>query len=276
MGRFLVPGERMVLVHRPHPACLAGTYIALIVGALLTLYIGFRAPTSMGAASNLTWWVLLAMIVYTALRTWLWRRDWFMATDQRLVWRRGIIHQKTAMMPLTKVTDMSFNKSIMGRLLDYGEFVMESAGQDQALRDMTFIPRPDAAYRAICAELFADEDERQMPPMRPVTDDDIAGGHDHGHDDSDDDTATDLPAWREHDPFDDGDVASRLGSYVDRYRRTARTPLRRRLLRGPQPMEDFDHEDSVELEEPGNDDAAWQVSTEHSAGVQRVERRDDV
>ena len=34
------------------------------------------------------------------------------------------------MMPLAKVTDMSFQRSPIGRILGYGEFILESAGQD--------------------------------------------------------------------------------------------------------------------------------------------------
>jgi hypothetical protein len=58
------------------------------------------------------------------------------------------------MMPLMKVTDMSYERSVPGRLLGYGRFVMESAGQDQALHEVNWVPQPDDHYRAICAEIF--------------------------------------------------------------------------------------------------------------------------
>jgi hypothetical protein len=40
--------------------------------------------------------------------------------------------KKVNMMPLTKVTDMSFQRSSVGRILGYGEFILESVGQAQA------------------------------------------------------------------------------------------------------------------------------------------------
>ena len=58
------------------------------------------------------------------------------------------------MMPLTKVTDMSYERSVPGRIFGYGRFVMESAGQDQALHKVNWVPDPDHHYRAICAEIF--------------------------------------------------------------------------------------------------------------------------
>jgi hypothetical protein len=58
------------------------------------------------------------------------------------------------MMPLLKVTDMSYVRSIPGQFLGYGKFVLESAGQDQALREVKWVPDPDQTYRDICAEIF--------------------------------------------------------------------------------------------------------------------------
>jgi hypothetical protein len=58
------------------------------------------------------------------------------------------------MMPLVKVTDMRFSRSIVGRLLGYGEFRLESAGQDQALGRIPWVADPDATYRELCAIIF--------------------------------------------------------------------------------------------------------------------------
>ena len=60
------------------------------------------------------------------------------------------------MMPLTKVTDMSFERSAIGRLLGYGEFVVESAGQDQALRHIHHLPYPEQLYLEVCGLIFKD------------------------------------------------------------------------------------------------------------------------
>jgi hypothetical protein len=58
------------------------------------------------------------------------------------------------MMPLIKVTDMSYSRPPAGRLLGYGEIVIESAGQDQALRRIRHLPDPDVLYLEICELLF--------------------------------------------------------------------------------------------------------------------------
>ena len=58
------------------------------------------------------------------------------------------------MMPFIKVTDMSYHRTVPGRIFGYGEFILESAGQEQALRKVEWVPHPDATYRIICAEIF--------------------------------------------------------------------------------------------------------------------------
>ncbi len=70
-------------------------------------------------------------------------------------------------MPLTRVTDMTYRRSIAGRLLGYGDLIVESAGQDQALSRIERIPHPDHFYRTITSLVTAG-----LPSMMP---DDGAG-----------------------------------------------------------------------------------------------------
>ena len=76
-----------------------------------------------------------------------WRRDWFVATDKRFLLFYGFIRRKVAMMPLLKVTDMTYDRSLLGRIFGYGTFLLESAGQDQALSNIDHVPDADANYR---------------------------------------------------------------------------------------------------------------------------------
>ena len=63
------------------------------------------------------------------------------------------------MMPLAKVTDMSFQRSAMGRILGYGKFILESAGQDQALTRVDHLPYPEQLYLEVCGLIFKDKEE---------------------------------------------------------------------------------------------------------------------
>jgi uncharacterized membrane protein YdbT with pleckstrin-like domain len=88
-----------------------------------------------------------------------WAVDYFVVTSHRILLTSGVFTRKVAMMPLTKVTDMSFQRTFSGRMLGYGEFIVESAGRDQALRTIDHIPYPEQLYLEVCGMLFGAEDE---------------------------------------------------------------------------------------------------------------------
>jgi uncharacterized membrane protein YdbT with pleckstrin-like domain len=99
-----------------------------------------------------------------------WTVDYFVVTSERLLLTTGILTRRVNMMPMTKVTDMRFERSFAGRLLGYGEFIFESAGQDQALQNVDFLPYPEQLYLLICEILFpssaADPEDGESRPVR--------------------------------------------------------------------------------------------------------------
>jgi hypothetical protein len=46
-------------------------------------------------------------------------------------------------MPLSRILDITVRKPFTGRILGYGNFVFESAAQEQGLRDIHTVARPD-------------------------------------------------------------------------------------------------------------------------------------
>jgi uncharacterized membrane protein YdbT with pleckstrin-like domain len=93
--------------------------------------------------------VALVFALRFAWRLTLWTRNRLIVTDRRVFELRGLVVSRVASMPLAKVTDMTYKRSMLGRLLGYGELVVESSGQDQALNDLRHIPDPDEFYRTL-------------------------------------------------------------------------------------------------------------------------------
>jgi hypothetical protein len=154
LAAYLLPGERVVAAVHHHWARVAEPVGSALAGLVVALWVdsNITAPTQfIATAVWLAFCFLAARAVYRVLE---WRHDWFLATDKRLLLRYGLITHRVAMMPLLKVTDMSFVRTIPGQLLGYGRFIMESAGQDQALKVVNWVPEPNETYRAICAEIF--------------------------------------------------------------------------------------------------------------------------
>ena len=155
--RVLLPHERRVITVRFHPAVLikpvALALAGLAVAGLLST-VARLDNTDILVVIWLAWLVLLIRLLY---KIYVWLEDYFVVTSQRLLLATGVVRKSVKMMPLAKVTDMSFNRSAMGRLLGYGTFVVESAGQDQALRTIDHLPYPEQLYLEVCGLIFKDQ-----------------------------------------------------------------------------------------------------------------------
>ncbi|MDN6380268.1 MAG: PH domain-containing protein [Brevibacterium aurantiacum] len=109
--------------------------LGLAVAALsFTVPIDFASiPLGIGAAIAL-------FGVYRALFV---HMDRFVITNMRVFRIHGIFTQHKATMPMARILDISVHKPLMGRIFRYGHFVFESAAQDQGLRDIRYVGRPD-------------------------------------------------------------------------------------------------------------------------------------
>jgi hypothetical protein len=186
LAPYLLPGERVVAAVHHHWARVAEPVASAVLSLVVVLWIESNVTVSTQGVMTPLWlgfWFLVGRAGWNLLE---WRHDWFVATDKRLLLRHGLVTHKVAMMPLLKVTDMSYVRSVPGQLLGYGRFIMESAGQDQALHLVNWVPRPDETYRAICAEIFH-IDASALPGApgfheRGAPDGEVRGPRDAGHD----------------------------------------------------------------------------------------------
>lgn len=159
MRAYLLDHELIVVAVHQHWLRVAGVAFATLLGFILVVAITVVTPASAGRIAFYSWWLWVALALYCLVQLALWRHDWFVVTDRRLLLTYGLISRKIAMMPMSKVTDMSFNQSAIARMLGFGTYVMESAGQDQALRQIDYIPRAASYYRVICEQIFGEDDE---------------------------------------------------------------------------------------------------------------------
>lgn len=157
VNKYLLPHEHQVITVRKHPAVLI-LPIALALGAILiSIVVGSTILLHTHDAVLVLLVICLIFLAYLGFKAWEWSEDYFVVTSDRMLEASGVFTRKIAMMPLVKVTDMSFKRSTMGRLLGYGSFILESAGQDQALRTIDHVPYPEQLYLEICALIFPAE-----------------------------------------------------------------------------------------------------------------------
>lgn len=72
-----------------------------------------------------------------------WYKDRFVVTNMRVFRVRGVITQRRATMPISRILDITVEKTMTGRTLHYGHFVFESAAQEQGVRDIRYVGDPD-------------------------------------------------------------------------------------------------------------------------------------
>jgi membrane protein YdbS with pleckstrin-like domain len=157
VNKYLLPHEHQVITVRKHPAVLIGPIAIALAGLLIALVLGTTVLMHSHDGIIVLVLVVVALLLYLGFRTWEWSEDYFVVTSDRMLQASGVFTRKIAMMPLVKVTDMSFKRSSLGRLLGFGQFILESAGQDQALRTIDHVPYPEQLYLEICALIFPAE-----------------------------------------------------------------------------------------------------------------------
>ena len=85
-----------------------------MLGLFVAVWLDTNIPQNVPVLGNLIWFAWIASLVYLAYRCLDWRTDWFVATNKRVILANGLLTRTVAMMPLAKVTDMSYNRSVLG------------------------------------------------------------------------------------------------------------------------------------------------------------------
>ncbi len=117
-------------------------YVRSVLEALLGVFLLWVFLVSSVQAA----WVPLLLAAGVLLHAgWLALRhhmDRFVITNMRVFRVRGVLTRKLATMPLHRILDITVEKPLLGRFLDYGHFLFESAAQEQGLRDIRYVGRP--------------------------------------------------------------------------------------------------------------------------------------
>jgi len=153
--RVLLPHERRVITVRFHPAILirpvAETLGGLAVAGLLSTIVRLD-----GTILLVVWLAWLVLAVRLLFKVYAYLEDYFVVTSARLLLATGIFKKTVNMLPLTKVTELRFERSLTGRLFGFGTFIVDSAGNDHVLKTVNHLPYPEQLYIEVCGLIFKD------------------------------------------------------------------------------------------------------------------------
>ena len=180
VDKYLLPDEKPpVLAVRRHWAVLIEPTakflpVFLIGGWLLLLDPDNRVTSSAGLI------VVVASLGYYALRVVEWWMRHFIVSRRRVLLTSGVIARTVTLLPLRRITDLTWKETLLGKVLGYGTFEFESAGQGNALAEITYLPRADQLYQQVSGLLFGgdyggggaansgdDEGNPEPPPPPP-------------------------------------------------------------------------------------------------------------
>lgn len=168
--KYLFASERFVGEWRRHWTYLWKEGTAVVATTFLLGYISGISGPGAGFWTNAVALLWAVVLFWAAWRTGDWWFDRFVLTSRRVMIVSGMIARNIAMMPLSRVTDMAYNQSPMGRVLNYGTFVLESAGQEQALREVHFLPDPRELYLLFVEEMYGPDPTADPKRPRPRDD----------------------------------------------------------------------------------------------------------
>ncbi len=152
-AKYLLPDEPPVVATRRHPAVLARPLSRGIpVLALGVLFLSVAEDVRLIAVVGLV--LVLGALAYLGLHVAEWWVRHFLVTRRRVLLTSGVIIRTVAVMPVRRITDLTWKETFWGQLLGYGTFRFESAGQAQGLDVITFVPHADAMYRRLSELMF--------------------------------------------------------------------------------------------------------------------------
>ncbi|GAB2883397.1 PH domain-containing protein [Nocardioides pacificus] len=141
IGKHLLREEGEVIVDEVRHHWVAYTIPALEALVALVLLVAFPFVDV-----DLAWFpflVALGLLLHAGWRALREHMDRFVITNMRVFRVHGVLSQQLATMPLTRILDITVAKPLHGRILGFGHFCFESAAQEQGLRDIRYVGRPD-------------------------------------------------------------------------------------------------------------------------------------
>jgi uncharacterized membrane protein YdbT with pleckstrin-like domain len=164
VDEYLLPTERRVIRVRQHWAVMMKDILVTALFLLLMVVAQRHLPPGV-LVDNLTFYLSLVAVVRFTVLVILWWIERIVISDKRVMLAQGFIVARVGMMPLSKVTDLTFQRSLRGRLLGYGTLIVESAGQIQALSRIDYIPRPEEVYEALSELVFGEKGRTRATGM---------------------------------------------------------------------------------------------------------------
>ena len=166
--RLLAEHETLVFDLKPHWIALAPAVLWTIVIAVITFFgYGWLDDPSWGRPALLIA-ALLAFLFFAVMPFLQWMYTNFVLTSDRLITRSGVIAKHSREIPLERINDVTFNQSVVERMLGAGDLLVESAGERGQTR-IGNVRNPEQVQLTIYKETEANNNRMVRPGGDPTS-----------------------------------------------------------------------------------------------------------
>ncbi|HKR50765.1 MAG TPA: PH domain-containing protein [Pseudonocardiaceae bacterium] len=156
----------MIRVRR-HWASLLKVLLETFGVVIVAFVLSQLVDDDLWVVQSVLWYLAVAAVVRLVWHVLEWWFELIIVTNKRFMIASGLVVTKMSIMPITKVTDMSYLRTVGGRLLGYGTLRVESAGQKQDLEWVNYLPKPEATFDAISELIFGEKKEARSGMLPP-------------------------------------------------------------------------------------------------------------
>ena len=167
--RLLSADEEVAVETRPHWTYLAGqlgVFVVVGVAAIVVAALGFPLPAIVVVAA-----LAGVSAVAFGIRLARWANSYYLVTDHRIVYWKGLPHWRGVELSLELVDEVDGTQTFWGRLFGVGTLSVRSVVEGH-VRNLAFVPQPGDVRREVY-RLLREADRRAMqrfepqPPPRP-------------------------------------------------------------------------------------------------------------
>jgi uncharacterized membrane protein YdbT with pleckstrin-like domain len=158
---LLNEGESIVVDTRTHPKALLLPIFALVVFLAVAVFV--QTQTDQGIVHVVVWVIAAIGILWFFVRRLLmWLTATYTITTRRLITRHGVITRRGHDIPLSRVSDVAYEKDLIDRMLGCGTLVISDASThgQVALPDIPHVEDVQRKLNELLHDLHDAEDRR--------------------------------------------------------------------------------------------------------------------
>jgi hypothetical protein len=158
VNRYLLPNERGVITVHPRLTVLVPPFAAA-AGGLLAAIAASKMSGGTGIPELVVWILAVFLILKFIVNALSYPFQYIVVTGERFIQMTGFFSRRIKDMPLTNLDEMTFQRSLAGRLLGYGTFRMGPESDGQQVID--HIPYPEQFYLEVKGILHGGKEESE-------------------------------------------------------------------------------------------------------------------